>query len=117
VDGRAGYRPYPSTRKGLLADVRSSGHGAGDLAKDGADAGGDTRHNSAGGDSHEPCHQGILNKVLTACIRPDSQFPHEIVNPSHLFSSSLQLMYMSVADMNLSPAISSINQNKSLFDP
>src|SRR5258708_1308801 len=57
---------------------------AADLAEDGADAGGDTRHDSAGGDGHETCHQSVFDEVLTACILPNFQLQNEIRNPCHL---------------------------------
>jgi len=80
----------PNQTQGLLALSASVRHRARNLAENGADAGGDTRHDRAGGDGHKTCHQCIFDEVLSACVLPDSEFPNQIVNPCHCFSSSLQ---------------------------
>src|SRR5580658_8005567 len=79
---------YPP-KKGL-AGGRCSGHGAGDLAEDRADAGSNTRHDSARGNRHETGHQSILNEVLASSVLPNSQLPNQISNPCHLFSPLLR---------------------------
>src|SRR5437660_486026 len=49
------------------------GHDRRNLRKDGADAVGNARHDCTGRDSNEPCHQSVLDEVLTFCILPNLQ--------------------------------------------
>src|SRR5450755_739885 len=68
-----------------LARGRGSSHCAGDLAEDRADAGRNTRHDSARGNRHETRHQGVLNEVLASGVLPNSQLPNQIGDLCHLF--------------------------------
>src|ERR1700736_2607569 len=86
--GRGSSTRLP-TKKGLAGRC-GSGHGAGDLAEDRADAGSNTRHDSARGNCHETCHQSILNEVLASSVLPNLQLPNQIGDPCHLFSSPLR---------------------------
>jgi hypothetical protein len=70
-----------------LASRCSSGHRASDLAEDGADAGGNTRHDCARGNRDETCHQSVFNEVLASGILPNSQLPNQIGDPCHLLFS------------------------------
>src|SRR5580692_5622966 len=79
---------YPPT--GGLAGLGCSGHGAGDLAEDRADAGRNTRHDSARGNRHETGHQSVLNEVLASSVLPNSQLPNQICDPCHLNLLSLR---------------------------
>ena len=54
------------------------------LGEDGADACGNTRHDCAGRYGNEPCHQGVLDEVLSAGISPNSQLPNQIGNTFHV---------------------------------
>src|SRR6202142_1383580 len=78
------------TRQKKLAGGRCSGHGAGDLAEDRADAGSNTRHDSARGNRHETGHQRVLNEVLASSVLPNSQLPNQIGDPCHLNLLSLR---------------------------
>ena len=64
----------------LAALSRSGGHNRRDLREDRADAGGDARHNRAGGNGHETRHQSVLDEVLTARILQNLQFQNEILH-------------------------------------
>jgi hypothetical protein len=68
-----------------LAGGCSSSHRAGDLAEDRADAGGNTRHDSARRNCDEARHQGIFNEVLASGVLPNSQLPNQIGDPCHVF--------------------------------
>lgn len=58
-----------------------SGHYAGNLAEDRADAGRNARHDRARCERHEPRHESILDEILTASIPPDHEFPNQISDP------------------------------------
>src|SRR5712692_4797879 len=74
----------PTDKEGWLALGAGSRHRAVDLAEDGADAGGNIRHDCTGGHSHETCHQSVFDEVLTVLILPNLQFQYEIRNPRHI---------------------------------
>jgi hypothetical protein len=79
-----------SRKKRLDAAVEKLGtvagrdrHRARDLAENGADAGGNARHDGAGSYRNESCHQSIFDEVLSARIFPDAKLPNQIGNTSH----------------------------------
>src|SRR5579862_5841854 len=78
--------PPPPQVKGLATGVSSGAHHRRDLREDRADAGCDTRHNGAGGDGHETCHQGILDEVLTFCVLPNLKSQYQIFHFLFLLS-------------------------------
>jgi hypothetical protein len=67
-----------------LASGRGGGHGAADLAEDGAEAGGNCWHDGGGGNRYKTRHQGVFDEVLAAGFFPNSQFPSQINNPCHV---------------------------------
>jgi hypothetical protein len=73
----------------LLLALRSSrGHNTRNLAEDGADAAGNTRHNGARGNRDKTGHQCVLNEVLASSVLPDSQLPYQIRDSCHFFLAS-----------------------------
>jgi hypothetical protein len=99
----------PTRQKGWLARGRCGGHGAGDLAEDGADAGSHTGHDSASGNRDETCHQSIFNEVLASGIAPNSQLQNQIRDPCHFLCLPLSLRRISFATTSkLSPEAGTI---------
>ena len=86
----------------------SSSHYARDLAEDRADAGRNTRHDSASGNCHKARHQCILNEVLSSGILPNFQFQNQIRNFCHVFLSLAT--ESSIAIGKLSPEAGTGNQ-------
>ena len=109
--GRGSSTRLP-TKKGLAGRC-GSGHGAGDLAEDRADAGSNTRHDSARGNCHETCHQSILNEVLASSVLPNSQLPNQIGDPCHLNLLSLRRI-SSVAMSKLSSEAGTVKSVEAL---
>src|SRR6266849_846954 len=83
-------RPLPRTANGWLATlVGSGGHHRRDLRENRADAGRNARHNGAGGNGHETCHQSVLDEVLTARVFPNFQLQNQIFHCLLVISSSV----------------------------
>jgi len=71
----------------LATLVGGRGHHRRNLRENRADAAGNARHDSAGGNGHETRHQSIFDEVLTALIFPNLQLQKQILH--FLFLSPL----------------------------